>query len=145
MRVVNSFAVWATILAAAAAACSQDDTANQTANRVPSIEEQRLAERDPIHRSYNHVLRAAYNLRSCERDEDAQVVSVLSDRKQVESVARTKGFGPAMTLAERIVLFEMQGELHAKCQPDFATALTATKNAIEDFRKQVDRSPARPA
>jgi hypothetical protein len=137
VNAIRTFAIFS--LVCASAACDQGSGGNQTSHRVPSIEEQRLASRDPILRSYSQLLRAAYNLESCDRDGDPRVVAVERRRKQAEAVAKSKDLTPAMALSERVVLFHMQSELHAKCQPDFAAALAVMETTVEDFREQVQR------
>ena len=127
--------------------CGESEPTHRPSDKTnqprPTLEEQQSAARDPLHRSYEKLLRAAYNLGSCERDGDPLVVSVVRERMRAEEMAKTKGFGPTMALAERIVLFHMESELHAKCYPNFASALREMDQAVQGFRDQVERLPRR--
>jgi hypothetical protein len=87
------------------------------------------------------LLRAAFNLQTCDRDADPRVLAVLSEYEGVGKLAQARGLGPKMALAKRIVLFRMQSELHAKCHPDFETALRRMDQAVEQFRHQVEQLP----
>jgi hypothetical protein len=110
---------------------------------LPSLDEQRSAARDPLHAPYLTLLYAASNLDSCERGNDVRVVAVTNEREETEAIAKAKGFEPSLQLTRRIFLMRLAAELHAKCYPDFPTALKEMKQVVSSVRDQVQRLPDR--
>ena len=130
-----------------AAACGKSDSMHRSADNasdaLPSYEEQRLADSDPIHAPYLHLLYAAFNLDSCQRDQEKNVVAVAKARGKAEALAAAKGFEPAMKLTKRIFLIRLSAELHAQCVPNFDGALDNLEQAVQQFEAVVEGLPQR--
>ena len=118
-------------------------SADNASNSLPSYEEQRLADRDPIHAPYLKLLYAAFNLDSCEREQEQDVVVVAKARGEAETLAAAKGLGPAMEVTKRIFWMRLSEELHAQCYPNFGGALDNMKRAVHHFEAVVQGLPQR--
>jgi hypothetical protein len=93
----------------------------------------------PTSDPYVEALDAVFNLKGCQKNQDARVGAVLERLTMAETMARSRGLKQYSERAHHTFDVAISDVLRVLCHPDFDTALSDAQAKVERLRVRLEQ------